>query len=55
MAGLACGNIDDDNDFYGMAPLSSIAFVKLKDAKNMIFMASSGVLYVIRKMIYLQA
>lgn len=36
MAGLACGNIDDDNDFYGMAPLSSIAFVKLKDAKNML-------------------
>lgn len=33
MAALACGNIDEQNDFYGMAPLSSITVVKLKDAK----------------------
>ena len=33
IAGLACGNVDEENDFYGMAPLSYIGVVKLKDAK----------------------
>ena len=34
IAGLACGNVADENDFYGMAPLSYIGVVKLKDAKT---------------------
>ena len=33
IAGLACGNVDEQNDFYGMAPLSYIGVVKLKEAK----------------------
>ena len=34
LAGIAAGNIDEENDFTGMAPLSDIAVVKLKEAKG---------------------
>ncbi len=34
MAGIAAGNIDEENDFTGMAPLADIAVVKLKEAKQ---------------------
>lgn len=34
LAGIAAGNIDEENDFTGMAPLADIAVVKLKEAKQ---------------------
>lgn len=34
MAGIAAGNIDEQNDFTGVAPLSEIIMVKLKPAKQ---------------------
>ncbi len=34
LAGIAAGNIDEENDFTGMAPLAEIAVVKLKEAKQ---------------------
>ncbi len=33
LAGIAAGNIDEENDFTGMAPLADIVVVKLKEAK----------------------
>lgn len=35
MAGIATGNIDESNDFTGVAPLSDIIMVKLKPAKQL--------------------
>ncbi len=34
LAGIATGNIDEENDFTGMAPLADIVVVKLKEAKE---------------------
>lgn len=34
IASVAAGNIDDNNDFSGIAPFSDIVVVKLKQAKN---------------------
>ncbi len=35
MAGIAAGNIDDENDFTGIAPSSEIIMVKLKQSKTL--------------------
>lgn len=34
IAGIAAGSIDEENDFSGVAPLSELVVVKLKQAKN---------------------
>ncbi|MCI8339010.1 MAG: S8 family peptidase [Lachnospiraceae bacterium] len=34
MAGVACGNQDEENEFSGMAPLATICMVKCKPAKQ---------------------
>ena len=34
LAGIAAGNIEEENDFTGMAPLADIAVVKIKEAKE---------------------
>ncbi|MBE5961192.1 MAG: peptidase [Lachnospiraceae bacterium] len=34
MAGIAAGNIDEENDFTGVAPLSELVIVKMKPAKQ---------------------
>ena len=34
LAGIAAGNIDEDNDFTGIAPFADIVVVKLKEAKE---------------------
>lgn len=46
MAGIAAGNIDEQNDFTGAAPLADIAVVKLKEAKQYLrdyYMIKDGV------------